>query len=91
MRRLSSERARQIIHQGAAQFLAMFEESACPFKVGTVEHKLWTKGFVEARVKWFKPFEDRKRFAAKKFVTRPFVKPITNPRNLSAQDRSRVP
>ena len=52
----------------------MFEESACPFKVGTVEHKLWTKGFVEARVKWFKPFEDRKRFAAKKFVKRPFVK-----------------
>lgn len=75
MRRLSNERAREIIEQGRKQFMAMFEESACPFKIGTqdVERKLWTKGFTEARVKWFKPFEMRARFA-KKFVKRPFVK-----------------
>jgi hypothetical protein len=73
MRRLSNERGQEIVEQGRKQFLAMFEDSACPFKVGTVENKLWTKGYVEARVKWFKPFEDRKRFA-KKFVKQPFVK-----------------
>ena len=55
--------------------MAIFEESACPFKVGTVEHKLWTKGYEEARVKWFAPIEARKKFA-KKFVKRPFVKPF---------------
>lgn len=74
MRKLSNQRGLEIVEQGRKQFMAMFEENACPFKVGTVEHKLWTKGYIEAKIKWFKPFEDRKRFAAKKFVKRPFVK-----------------
>jgi hypothetical protein len=74
MRRLSNERGLEIVRQGAAQFGAMFEESACPFKIGTqdVERKLWTKGFVEARVRWFQPVDAKNRF--KKFVKRPFVK-----------------
>ena len=75
MRRLSNERGLEIVEQGRKQFMAIFEESACPYKVGTqdVERKLWLKGYTEARIKWFKPFEDRKRFQ-KKFVKRPFVK-----------------
>ncbi len=66
----------EIIEQGAAQYRAMFEEWANPFKVGTqeVERKLWLKGYLEAKFKWEKPFLDRKKFAARKFVKRPFVK-----------------
>jgi hypothetical protein len=74
VRKLSNQRGLEIVEQGRKQFMAMFDESACPFKLGTVEHKLWMKGYIEARVKWFKPFEDRKRFA--KFVRKPFAKPF---------------
>ena len=73
MRKLSNERGVEIVEQGRKQFLAMFEESACPFKVGTVEHKLWTKGYSEARVKWFAA-NDRKKVVKRPFVKRPFVK-----------------
>jgi hypothetical protein len=75
MRKLSSARGLEIIAQGAAQYRAIFEESANPFKVGTqdVERKLWLKGWLEAKFKWEKPLLDRKRFA-KKFTNRPFVK-----------------
>ena len=72
MRKLSNERGVEIVEQGRKQFLAMFEESACPVKVGTVEHKLWTKGYTEARVEWFRKNSPRKPF--KKVVKRPFVK-----------------
>ena len=80
MRKLSNERGLEIIAQGARQFMAMgFEDSRgnpqCPFDLvkQAVENKLWTKGYCEARFKWFKPILARKNFAAKKF--RPFQKP----------------
>jgi hypothetical protein len=74
MRKLSSARGLEIIRQGAAEYMAIFEQSANPFKAGTVENKLWDKGWLEAKFKWEKPFLDRKKFAARKFVKRPFVK-----------------
>lgn len=75
MRKLSSERGLEIIAQGAAQYRAIFEESACPFKTGKqdVERKLWLKGFLDAKFKWEKPLADRKRRLQKPFV-KPFVK-----------------
>jgi hypothetical protein len=75
MRKLSSVRGLEIIAQGAAQYRAIFEESANPFKINVqdVERKLWLKGWLEAKFKWEKPLLDRKRFA-KKFTNRPFVK-----------------
>ena len=74
--KLSSVRGMEIIEQGRKQYMAMFEESANPFKIGTqeVERKLWAKGWHEAKFKWEKPFLDRKKFAARKFTKRPFVK-----------------
>jgi hypothetical protein len=75
MRKLSSARGLEIIRQGAQQYMAIFEESANPFKINVqdVERKLWLKGWLEAKFKWEKPLLDRKRFA-KKFTNRPFVK-----------------
>jgi hypothetical protein len=75
MRKLSNVRGLEIIHQGALQYLAIFEESANPFKVGTqdVERKLWLKGFLEARFKWEKANPVRGKFAPR-FTKRPFVK-----------------
>lgn len=76
MRKLSSARGLEIIEQGRKQYMAVFEESANPFKVGMqdVERKLWLKGFLDAKFKWEKPFLDRRKFAARKFTKRPFVK-----------------
>jgi hypothetical protein len=76
MRKLTSARGLEIIEQGRKQYMAIFEESANPFKVGPqdVERKLWLKGWLEAKFKWEKPLLDRKKFAARKFVKRPFVK-----------------
>jgi hypothetical protein len=50
--RLSKARETEIVTQGARQFMAIFEIGACRFKAGTVEYKLWTRGFIEARNKW---------------------------------------
>ena len=81
MRKLSNDRALAIIRQGAQQFMAMgYEDSRgtpiCPYDPvkQQVENKLWIKGYLEARFRWFKPIEDKKRFAAKKFG-KPFQKP----------------
>ena len=76
MRKLSSARGLEIIAQGEAQYRAIFEESSNPFKAGTqdVERKLWLKGWLSAKSKWEKPLLDRKKFAARKFVKRPFIK-----------------
>ena len=80
MRKLSNERGLEIVLQGARQFMAMgYEDSngtpRCPFDPTKqpVENKLWTKGYCEARFKWFKPIQDRARLA-KKIVRKPFVK-----------------
>jgi ribosome modulation factor len=49
----------EIIHQGAQQFMAMWEDFNCPFneRKQPVERKLWLKGWHEAKIKWFKTFE----------------------------------
>jgi 1,4-alpha-glucan branching enzyme len=75
VRKLTSARGLEIIEQGRKQYMAIFEESANPFKVGTqdVERKLWLKGFLDAKFKWEKA-NARKKFVAAKFVRRPFVK-----------------
>ena len=72
MRKLSSARGLEIIEQGRKQYMAIFEESSNPFKVGRqdVERKLWLKGWLEAKFKWERPLQDRKKFAAKKFNNR---------------------
>jgi len=81
MRKLTSVRGLEIIAQGARQFMAMgFEDSRgnpnCPFNQVSqaVETKLWMKGYTEARFKWFKPFEDRKRKFVRPVNTKPLVK-----------------
>jgi hypothetical protein len=61
MRRLSRERGLEIIELGRKAFMAMFE--ICPFK-DEVEHKLWTKGYNEAKAKWFKKFENKDKGTA---------------------------
>jgi hypothetical protein len=80
LRKLSNERGLEIIQQGKRQFMAMgYEDSngtpRCPFDPTkqAVENKLWTKGYCEARFLWFKPIQEKARFA-KKFPKRPFVK-----------------
>jgi ribosome modulation factor len=64
MRKVSSARGLEIIHQGAQQFMALWEEFNCPFdeRKKPVERKLWFKGWHEAKIKWFKPIEARRRF-----------------------------
>lgn len=80
MRKLTSTRGLEIIEQGRKQFMAMgFEDSAgnpnCPFNPikQAVETKLWTKGYVEARSKWFRT-NDRKRFVRPAVNTKPLFK-----------------
>ena len=66
--KVSSKRGLEIIEQGKKQFMAGWEDFNCPFdeRRQPVERKLWLKGFHEAKIKWYKPMEDRKRFAARK-------------------------
>jgi hypothetical protein len=80
LRKFTNERGLEIIRQGAQQFMACgYEDSRgtpnCPFDPikQAVENKLWMKGYLEARFKWFKPILARKNFAAKKFA-KPFQK-----------------
>ena len=66
--KVSGKRALEIIEQGRKQFQAIFEDFNCPFdeRKKPVERKLWLKGWHEAKIKWFKPFEDRKRAQARR-------------------------
>jgi ribosome modulation factor len=48
-------RKKEIEAQGYHEFMAMFDESACPFK-DEVERTLWLKGFADAKALWNRPF-----------------------------------
>ncbi len=71
--RITKEREAELIAQGRQQFMAMgFEDyqgrPRCPHKSDGTWLKdktvsLWMKGYLEARFAWFKPLNDRKRFA----------------------------
>ncbi len=66
--KVSSKRGLEIIEQGKKQFMAGWEDYNCPFdeRRQPVERKLWLKGFHEAKIKWYKPMEDRKRAATRR-------------------------
>jgi len=68
MRKLSNERGAEIVEQGRRQFMAMFDEFACPYdeKNHEVERKLWFRGYTEAKLKWFQPIDEKKRRQAEK-------------------------
>jgi len=84
--KVSGKRALEIIDQGRKQFQAMFEDFNCPYdeRKRPVERKLWLKGWHEAKIKWFKPLEARKRFADKRRNSWQKNKPSTQASTLQA-------